>query len=65
MKRRTISTDLPAAPQGFGNAEHTTQMRVGWSRPGMTKALRYKENGTMVFFESLKTMELKAGLSRG
>ena len=29
-------------------------MRVSWSRLGMIKALRYKENGTMVFSESLR-----------
>ena len=29
-------------------------MRMGWSRLGVTKAVRYKENGTMVFFESLR-----------
>ena len=44
------------SPQGLGNAEHTTQMRVGWSRLGVTKALRYKENGTMSFSEPLITI---------
>ena len=39
--------------KGLGNAKHTTQMRAGWSRPGVTKALRYKQNGTMVFPDSL------------
>ena len=32
-------------------------MRVGRSRLGVTKALRYKANGTMVFSESLKGSE--------
>ena len=30
-------------------------MHLGWSRLGVTKALRYKENVTMVFSESLSS----------
>ena len=41
-----------AITKGLGNAELTTQILLGWSRLGVTKALRYKENGTMVFPES-------------
>ena len=35
-------------------------MRVGWSRLGVTKTLRYKENGTMVFPKSLKAQDKNA-----
>ena len=40
----------------LGNAEHTNQMRVGWSHLGVTQALRYQENGAMGFSESLTAL---------